>query len=396
LNHKPVARTPSSVALAIAMALSQLVASNIAQADSVHEWGYWDAATAAGSSSGGDDGFSNVTVNTTTTPNSTTGQNIHTDQRVIGTDNGQFLLAANAVPISDYVGYTICYNGCGATRVGTVYIDVTQGAERLADHTHYVEQAYWWTGGNPYYVQDTSYYDGKVAITGTFNGQAFNLNDSAPNLQNTSYTYYYGDTNSYNYVNSKTENANFDAQLNYTYNGVDYSGPVKGGSIGTGDSWGQVLFGKPVAATQIAEQLRLGQTYNFSGGSQMGSYVQIAVNFQNASWNGTWSASNNGPRMLMIEPGVSQDFQNGFTASGGISGSTLASKSVTGMGTAGLGFVTAGKVDATLVGVIRGTDASAAAVIGKTVITVQQAVGTKTMGDVFSATSGLGCKGCEL
>lgn len=67
LNNKPVVRTSSSVACAIAMALSQLVASNAAQADSVREWGYWDAPTAAGSSSVGDDGFSNITVNTGTT-----------------------------------------------------------------------------------------------------------------------------------------------------------------------------------------------------------------------------------------------------------------------------------------------------------------------------------------
>lgn len=141
------------------------------------------------------------------------------------------------------------------------------------------------------------------------------------------------------------------------------------------------MYGKPVIAAQIAEQMRLGQTYNFTGSSYMGSYVQVAVNFQNATWNGTWSSSstyNNQTNQWAVA-------QNGFTAAGAISGSTLASNSVTGTGAAGIGFVTGGKVDATLVGVINGIDASAAAVIGKSVVTVQQAVGTTTVGDIFSA-----------
>lgn len=302
--------------------------------------------------------------------------------------------------MSDYVGYTMCYSNCSATRVGTVYIDVTQGAERVADRSHYEDTwNYYWDGTTYKYVYDTNHYDGNLAITGTFNGAAFNVNDNAPDLAKQTYTYYENGTQyytgSYTYINSKTENAYFGAQLSYASNGVDYSGPVRGGEIGTGNSWGQVLFGKPVAATQIAEQLRLGQTYNFYGYSFNGSNVQIAVNFQNATWNGAWGASYNdmGPRMMMEGPSVSQTYHTGFTAAGGISGSTLASKSVTGAGPAGVGFVTGGKVDATLVGVINGTDASAAAVIGKSVVTVQQAVGTTTVGDVFSAQSGLGCKG---
>lgn len=398
MKNKPVARTSSSVALAIAMALSQLVASNIAQADSVREWGYWDASTAAGPSSGGDTGIDNISVqNFNTAQNTATGQNIPKDQRVVGVDNGQFLLAANGVPMSDYVGYTMCYEGCGATRVGTVYINVTQGAERVADRSHSEDTYNYWSDTTYKYVYDTNHYDGNLAITGAFNGSAFNINDNAPDLAKQTTTVYANgnqyDDYSNTYINGESENAYFEAYLSSTNNGVDNNGPYQYGGIGTDTSWGNVLFGKPVAATQIAEQLRLGQTYNFNGYSNNRSNVQIAVNFQNATWNGTWGASNDYMGRMIDGPGMSQTYHNGFNAAGGISGSTLASKSVTGAGVAGVGFVTGGKVDATLVGVINGIDASAAAVIGKSVVTVQQAVGTTIVGDVFSAQSGFNCKG---
>lgn len=400
MNNKPVARTSSSsVALAVAIALSQLVVSNFAQADSVREWGYWDAATAAGPSSGGDAGIGNISVQNFNTTQNTTGQNIPTDQRVIGIDNGQFL-TANAADTGGYVGYTLCYYNCNggsgyynATAAGKINFDVTQGPERLADHTHYVSPVYPWSNEKPYYIQDMSFYEGKLVVKGTYDGSAFSIDDSALQLYNYSTSYYTGETYSNSYVNSETENSYFNAYLGSTYNGVENNNIYNQGSIGNGTSNGQFYYGKPVSATQIAEQMRLGQTYNFNGGSYMGSQVAIAVNFQNATWNGSWSSSYD-YNSYNNQTGYAK-LQNGFTAAGGITGSTLASNSVTGVGPAGVGFVTGGKVDATLVGVIKGTDASAAAVIGKTVVTVQQAIGTKTVGDIFVATTGTGCRGCN-
>ncbi|MDI1299394.1 hypothetical protein [Methylotenera sp.] len=401
MNNKPVVRTSSSVALAVAVALSQLMVSNIAQADSVHEWGYWDAATAAGPSSGGDAGIGNISVQNFNTAQNNTGKSIPTDQRLVGIDNGQFV-TANAADTGGYVGYTLCYYNCNggsgyynATTAGTIHFDVTQGPERLDEHSHYVGEVYPWSDGKPYYVQDTNHYNGKLVVTGTYDGAAFNINDSAPDLSTNVTSYYWGDTYGNSYVNSENDNTSFNAYLGSTYNGVANNNSYSTSSIGNNTSNGQYFYGKPVSATQIAEQVRLGQTYNFSGGSFMGSRVAIAVNFQNATWNGTWSSSNDYSH-YNNETGYAKA-QNGFAAAGNISGSTLASNSVTGAGVAGVGFVTGGKVDATLVGVIKGTDASAAAIIGKTVVTVQQAIGTKTVGDIFSATTGLPCKGgCNL
>lgn len=396
MNNKQIISSPKSITLAVAVALSQLVASNVALADSVREWGYWDSPSAAGPNSPGSDGFNNIRVENISTNNNSNGGSSTGDQRIVGIDNSQF--AANnavTVPVSDYVGYTFSYAPFGEPKAGTVYIDIAQGAERVADRQNYeyvYDCCYYYYGGTYKYVYQNNFYDSQLAIKGTFNGETFNLEDSAATLSNYNTAYYYNDMFQYNYgnsnISSESGNTYFSAQLGSSFNGQDNSSPFKYGYISTSNASGPVLFGKPVSATQIAEQLRLGQTYNFSGGSSLGSSVQIAVNFQNATWNGTWSPVGDRKAIQMLAPMPNSNLHNGFSAAGGISGSTLTSSSVTGAGSVGAGFVTGGKVDATLVGAINGLDASAAAVIGKTVVNVQQTVGTATIGDTFSASSG--------
>lgn len=383
MNSKPAARTSSSVALAVTLALGQLAFGDVAQARAVDEWGYWNASTSAGPDSGGIDGFGNFIVYNTNTTQNNNNQQFDGDQRIFGV-NPSFLVAPDVQ--GGYVGYTLCYNSCNGgnlpTTAGTINLEVTQGAERVANHQHNVGEVYSWSNGQPFYVQDVRYYDGKLVATGTFEGAAFSINDGAASLQNDTTTYYWGTTYNNTYLKSRTDSAVVSANLSNGYNGVE--SPVRWANLYINDGSGVARFGKPIAAAQIAEQLRLGQTYNFYGRSYMGSDVQIAVNFQNATWNGTWSQSyiNDSYNSVTGQKAIAQ---NGFTAAGGISGSALASNSVTGVGATGVGFVTGGTVDATLVGMISGTDASAAGVIGRSIVTVQQAVGTATVADIFQA-----------
>jgi hypothetical protein len=393
MNQKP---TIHKTSVAVAIVLGQLAFGNVAQARAVDDWGYWDAPTAAGPNSGGTDSSNFQASNTTSQNNGN--RSFNGDQRVLGVNPDVLIASADQ---TGFVGYTLCYYGCDGglnndyynrqpQTAGTVSIEYTQGAERMAERSQYVGEIYYWTEGKPYYVSNYKSYDADVAVNGTFNGAAFNLNDSQSTIAQNSVTYYWGDTYSNSELRAEVGNKGFNAGLS----GEGERSPVRWGNIYANNAQGTVMFGKPVAVAQIAEQLRLGQTYNFYGSSYNSSSVQIAVNFQNASWSGSWGKSydyNNYDYQNQTYKAI----QNGFTAAGGISGSTLTSSSVVGAGNLGVGFVTGGKVDATLVGAIVGTDASASAVIGKTIVNVQQAVGVTTVADIFQAQAQreIGCKG---
>jgi len=359
---KPAHRTATT--LAVTIVLTQLLASNVAQADSAREWGYWDAATAAGSSSVGDDGFSNMTTsqNINTAKNDNTGDNLNSDGQATRFNRGAFETAGTAAstPKGDYVGYNLCYYNCtgtGAHHDGQVAgkFYVSKGAERVAKGSRY--ESTHLVNGQPHYVQTQKFYD--ATITGSYQGASFNMNSGT--LHEVETVYHYGTEYNYFELNGSDGNVKLSSHM------------MMFTEISDGNTRGWVQIGKPVAATQIAAQLRLGQTYNFSGHSYRGSSVNVAVNFQKATWNGSWSGPRAGVR------------HNGFTAAGGISGATLTSQRVNGAGNAGAGFVTGGKVNATLIGAINGTDVSNASIIGSTVVNVQQTNGTKISADLFTA-----------
>ncbi len=366
----------------LSMGLTLILGCTLTYADSPREWGYWDAATAAGPGDAGNDGFSNLAASQSlnNAENNNAGGQLNNEQNAtrLGRNINQNQ-ANQLIPQSDYVAYNICYSNCnGQTNnryhyyyyeapetAGKLYVNVDKG-ERLNHRT-----SYRWYGTNTY-----ENYDASVSVAGSYNGQAISTNDTPATIRTSTHTRRYSRPFEYSNLYVSLDNLDTNFQLDYKHNGISQHAFTSSSLYGKNGSYGYSYVGKPLDATAIAKQFRLGQVYNFSGGSFFGSRVNIAVNFQKAAWKGTWS-------------GTSAYYgtkHNGFSATGNIiSDSTLISKTVNGTGPAGIGFVKGGKVDATLVGVINGPNSVKSAIIGKTVVDVQQAVGTKTMGDIFHA-----------
>lgn len=141
------------------------------------------------------------------------------------------------------------------------------------------------------------------------------------------------------------------------------------------------LFGKTLPAADIAYMVGLGNTnYSYSGGSALGSQVNISVNFFNASWNGTWGGTEVGST-------TAKSFgYNGFQASGTINGATLASNSLIGLsGADTTKNVQTGVVKGTLVGIANASE-QVISIIGATTLNVgTSAASTKEVNDVFFA-----------
>ncbi len=335
-------RTPL-VTLAATMLLT--FGATLAYADSPREWGYWDAATAAGPGDAGGDGFSNLasSQNINTAKNNNSGNSLNNEQNATRLKDNP---TVNPTEITrEYIAYNICNHNCDNRRrdrktvktAGKMHVNVTSGA-------------------NPPKA--------KLSMFGTFNGMDFVTVDNDAGIK--SFT-------SGLYSEEVVHSTFFYAKIEATYDNESQS-PFYGGGIVLNRSSGNVLIGKPISATDIAKQFRLGQQYHFAGSSYLGANVKLAVNFQKATWNGNWSKVKN--------------IHNGFKASGNITGNSLTSNKVKGFGKKrAIGFVKKGNVDATLVGVIKGTDASKAGVIGKTVLTVKKRRGTKKVADIFSATA---------
>jgi len=336
----------SLVTLATATALMAVSATTLA--DSPREWGYWDAATAAGPGTGGNDGFSKMTYsqNINNANNNNNGGQLNNEQNTTRLGRDVFIPDTGEAG-TNYVTYNICLYGCDNRRGSRLRVAKTAG------------KAYAKVTPN---ADATS---AQLQLAGDYNGNSFKFFDNNAYL----YTHSHGD-HSQTVVGSKRPSLRFWSIIEQTYAGKDV-GAYSTGHMGIDNSFGFVLLGKPITATEIAKQLRIGQTYHFAGRSFYGSDVNIKVNFQKAKWNGSWS---------------SQRYHNGFKAKGAIKGSTLISNKVKGFGKKGaVGFVKKGVVDATLVGVINGKDATKAAVIGKTILTVKKRRGTKKVADIFAA-----------
>lgn len=342
----------ASLTFAVAVALT--LGSTAANADSPREWGYWDAATAAGPNDAGSDGFSNMTtsqdINTATNNNS--GNSLNNEQNTTRFNRGSVVAEngnqAEAESSINYVAYNICSNCNSSSKKLSKSHAITAGKV------------------NVNVVSPLESDNANLTVSGTFNGGTFELQDE--NAKLTTKTKKGGRLiETFIEGKNKENNAIFTSQLEKNRNGENVQPFFSGSVVGAAD----FLLGKPMSASQITSQLRLGQTYKFTGQSYYGSKVNMSVNFQKATWKGEWS-------------GI-KSLHNGFKANGSISGSSLTSNKVKGIGKKIAGFVKNGSVDATLVGVINGTNASKAGVIGRTVLNVKQVKGTKSVGDIFKA-----------
>lgn len=342
----------------LTMAVALTLGCTLTYADSPREWGYWDAATAAGPNDAGNDGFSNMTSseNLNTAKNNNPGNNLNNEQNTTRLSRNVNANTAGTGNLgTEYVVYNICYYHCDNSKRARLHLKPKRAVK---------------TAGKAYATitpnADTG--SAQLQLAGSYNGKVFKYFDNNASLKTKSSGDYRVTT-----INSDRPALSYISQVEETYAGETVSAYF-GGDMSIGTSAGNVLIGKPISATDIAKQFRIGQTYRFAGTSHYGSNVNIKVNFQKAKWNGNWSKI--------------KDMHNGFKASGNITGSTLTSNKVKGFGKKkAVGFVKKGIVDATLVGVINGTDASKAAVLGKTVLTVKKRKGTKKVADIFAATA---------
>jgi len=344
-------RTPL---MTLATTVALIAGSTAVYADSPREWGYWDAATAAGPGDAGNDGFSDMTLSQdiNTAKNNNAGSRLNSDQNTTRFNRDVDAPDTKALG-TDYVAYNICYYNCDNRKRARNHLKPKRAVK---------------TAGKTYarVTPNADASSAQLQLVGDYNGKSFQYFDNDAKI----FTRDKGDY-SQSDISSKRPALYFSSGIKETYAGQDISAYFSG-DMGIGKSYGSLLLGKPISAADIAKQFRIGQSYNFAGRSHYGSNVNIKVNFQKANWKGNWSKV--------------KKMHNGFKASGSITGSTLISNKVKGFGKKNaVGFVKKGSVDATLVGVINGTDASKAAIIGKTVLTVKKRRGTKKVADIFAA-----------
>lgn len=350
--------------LTIKLAIALALVSNVTLADSPREWGYWDATTAAGPGDVGNGGFSNMTnsqsinINNNNNP----GNNLNNEQNATRLGRAVNVPQEGVATAADnYIGYTFCLYGCGVGNESIGKFDLTIDQAKQPTYV----------SSNKRNTQQTAYYDSAFDVEGVYNGIPFTMNNQYAEIKETTKTKRSGKVMHQRDISTYGYGYLFSMNLNNQVDGVDKR-PFNKGFIMFDKSISTAVLGTPIDARSIASQLRLGQIYHFRGSSFLGSKVNIAVDFQNANWKGRWSKIGK--------------VHNGFRASGAIDGSSLISSKVKGLGKrTSIGFVESGKVDATLVGVINGKDASKAGVIGSTVIDVKQRRGVKSIGDVFTA-----------
>jgi hypothetical protein len=372
--NKHMSKRTSNTSLAIAIALSQLLTSQLANAESVHEWGYWESAPPAEKKE------IDIAIN-----------DIETSRNNMNTLLDR---TATALPAdTGWIGYNLanpCYSGCDNINTPNKTDQYVAGYMTLALNNMGAPVA----PANGDSVIKMKGYPGTVTATGTFGGSPLNFSDSAE--------YFFPDSQG---AFSTGESLVGYMSTNDSIIPGDYNRAFSAqGNMGIGYGSGSMLIGLATPLTQMTEQLRLGQVYSYFGRSNLGSNVNIGVSFANASWEGSWSGT--------------RGQHNGFGAGGTITGNTMTSTNVTGYGENNVnGHVTGGKIDGTFIGTFAATDASNTAIIGKEVLTVQQVtptfitttmpgpfgpqpisvpgpsiITTVTKGDIFQATGG--CSVC--
>lgn len=362
--------------VAVLVAISQLALSGYALADSPRSWGYWDAALAAGPSTQRVKGYSQLTSSapTTDTSDNQNGEQINTTQNITGLQRGSVssrqsnqtttlkeavvpIVVVPEIPYSDYIAYFECKTGCDGDDLSISKVGFN--LESVNDIN--VNQRLGSTALN-----QTTTYDVGLSASGLYDGQAFHLADDAATIRH---------FETYSFDGSYREQVivSADSGVNSLTGRAGSFSDVAGiATINTELGSGQAVWGKRMLASEIQAQMRIGQSYRFSGRSTYAS-VEMVVDFQNASWNGSWITSGSAPH-------------NGFSAGGGFTKSgTLTSDFVKGSGVARIdGFVKSGRVDATLTKAIHGTS-NGMGVVGQSNVEVVNNGKTKRVIESFSA-----------
>lgn len=341
----------SKISLAVLFVCSQLLTTNAALADSVYDWGPWNSAPPAEKKD--EETFKNGNITTA-------------EQNRLG-DIGGELLVANAMTgaPSEWVGYNLAFSKDGP---------VAGSMQLLLENTG----APAGKGGNQF--------AGSAYIVGDFNGKPFVIDN---NTEIDNLRYMFSDSEGALNTGRRDDGLKYVALEPILNN--DPTG--KYGTFGSFDSRkveGIAYIGLPTPIAQIATLAAAGKTYNFSGYSFSGSEVSLKVDFQDASWKGTWSGIGNSP----ISHG-----HNGFKANGTIVGNTLTSSSVNGSGRmTNVGYVIGGQVNASFIGDLTDGRKSTAGIIGKTDLTVVESFkrngeikNTVAIGDIFKAEIGKDC-----
>lgn len=360
----------------VLVAISQLALSGYALADSPRSWGYWDAAPAAGPSTQRVKGYSQLTSSepTTDASDNQNGEQINTTQNITGLQRGSVrsrqsnqastlkeavtpVVVVPEIPYSDYIAYFECKTGCDGDDLSISKVGFN--LESVNDIN--VNQRFGSTALN-----QTTTYEVGLSATGLYDGQAFHLTDDAATIRHFE-TFSFDGNFREQVIVSTTSGAN-----SLSGRAGSFSDVTGIATINTEQGSGQAVWGKGMVASEIQAQMRIGQSYRFSGRSTHAS-VEMSVDFQNASWNGSWITSGSGPH-------------NGFTAGGGFTkAGTLKSNFVNGSGTVGIdGFVKSGVVDASLTQAIHGA-ANGIGVVGQSNLEVIKNGGTQRVIENFSA-----------
>ncbi len=340
--------------------LSPFLSISQAQADSVDEWAYWNASPQFDPK-----GFQFVYNSNPTTA----------EQTRTGTNQGN-LAESTDTTVLDWVGYSLGTYGSGSTYQSSVNkIGELALAPVNADGT----------------ANDSLKMQGKLGnvpvllnLTGTGNADV-ELNFSASgagsfNVSSADRTFNITEGGG----TSNDRNGDFIQGTNFDLYSAPYDPEVSRDYLG-----GRVVVGLPMPISNISDAVaatRGDLIYSFSGRSALGSSIGIAVNFTQASWNGSFGPTSGGPAPY-----------NGYTASGTIAGNTLTGNVSTSMKADLLisafdygppkGDVISGQITGRLVGELANSGVGTAGIIGKSELIVQPAAfdwEPPSMGDLES------------
>jgi len=348
-------------------------------ADSVHEWGGWDTTPKF---------ESRPTFNFTAPTFVATAE-----QTRVGTNSGDLVAAtpSNTEFKYNWVGY--------ALETNSVKFDDNQGISPDS-HTPVATDFKIFLQNSGQVSEENDFFykvKGSIAVQGTFNDKAFNLNETTLFDQKGKPPYV--NLHGANFASTETDSA-FLVIVNYNYNDkqedlsahyILISNPISN-SAGVGEIYdinkgtgavGLIIVGKPMSLDAIKAAASFNEgIYQLQGSSFLNSNVSLSLNLVKGNWTGEWSGSK---------------YYDKFSAVGTITGNTLSSTRVSGRLPNDTEIspiapiVKSGSVTATIVpnetNTIRNDVAiNRLGVIGKTVLNVVDTNNIKSkVGDVFQA-----------
>ncbi len=338
--------------------LSPFLSISQAQADSVDEWAYWNASPQFDPK-----GFQFVYNSNPTTA----------EQTRTGTNQGN-LAESTDTTLLDWVGYSLGSYGSGSTYQDSINkIGELALAPVNADGT----------------ANDSLKMQGKLGnvpvllnLTGTGNAdvELMFYTSGAGSFDVSSADRTFNITEGGGTANDR--NRDFIQETYFDLYSAPYDPEVSRDYLS-----GRLVVGLPMPINNISNAVaatRGDLIYSFSGRSALGSFIGIAVNFTQASWNGSFGPTSSGPAPY-----------DGYTAAGTIAGNTLTGNvdtaRVLSLSTFDYGppkgEVLSGKITGRLVGELATSGVGTAGIIGKSELIVQPAAfdwEPPSMGDLES------------